>query len=123
TMMAVSLHPADPDQIYSVARQGQVFGTRDGGKSWKEWRLPENVKDVYAVACAGGGSGRSGLRRDDDPVAEVDLGQPEQVRVAALPGAAGEIAPEPLETRLELARLGLRERRDREAHTGVEVRV
>ena len=52
TMMAVSLHPADPDQIYSVARQGQVFGTRDGGKSWKEWRLPENVKDVYAVACA-----------------------------------------------------------------------
>jgi len=52
TMMAVSLHPRDPNQIYSVARLGQVFGTRDGGKSWKEWRLPENVKDVYAVACA-----------------------------------------------------------------------
>ena len=52
TMMAVSLHPRDPDQIYSVARLGQVFGTRDGGKSWKEWRLPPEVKDVYAVACA-----------------------------------------------------------------------
>jgi photosystem II stability/assembly factor-like uncharacterized protein len=52
TMMAVSLHPGDPNQIYSVARQGQVFGTRDGGKSWKEWRLPEDVKDIYAVACA-----------------------------------------------------------------------
>jgi photosystem II stability/assembly factor-like uncharacterized protein len=52
TMMAVSLHPRDPSQIYSVARLGQVFGTRDGGKSWKEWRLPENVKDVYAVASA-----------------------------------------------------------------------
>ena len=52
TMMAVALHPRDPNQIYSVARLGQVFGTRDGGKSWKEWRLPENVKDVYAVACA-----------------------------------------------------------------------
>jgi len=52
TMMAVSLHPRDPEQVYSVARLGQVFGTRDGGKSWKEWRLPEQVKDVYAVACA-----------------------------------------------------------------------
>src|SRR5262247_32454 len=52
TMMAVALHPRDPDQIYSVARLGQVFGTRDGGKSWKEWRLPAEVKDVYAVACA-----------------------------------------------------------------------
>jgi hypothetical protein len=28
-----------------------VFGTRDGGRSWKEWRLPDKVKDVYAVAC------------------------------------------------------------------------
>jgi len=52
TMMALALHPRDPNQIYSVARQGQIFGTRDGGKSWKEWRLPEAVKDVYAVACA-----------------------------------------------------------------------
>ncbi|PYM95373.1 MAG: hypothetical protein DME04_04955 [Candidatus Rokuibacteriota bacterium] len=51
TMMAVALHPRDPDQVYSVARQGQVFGTRDGGKSWKEWRLPDTVQDVYAVAC------------------------------------------------------------------------
>jgi len=51
-MMAVSLHPRDPDQVYSVARLGQVFGTRDGGKTWKEWRLPEKVQDVYAVACA-----------------------------------------------------------------------
>ena len=40
TMMAVSLHPRDPEQVYSVARLGQVFGTRDGGKTWKEWRLP-----------------------------------------------------------------------------------
>src|SRR2546430_2157634 len=40
TMMAVSLHPRDPEQVYSVARLGQVFGTRDGGKTWKEWRVP-----------------------------------------------------------------------------------
>ena len=50
-MMAVALHPRDPDQVYSVARQGQVFGTRDGGRNWKEWRLPDTVQDVYAVAC------------------------------------------------------------------------
>jgi photosystem II stability/assembly factor-like uncharacterized protein len=51
TMMAVALHPRDPEQVYSVARLGQVFGTRDGGRSWQEWRLPDKVKDVYAVAC------------------------------------------------------------------------
>jgi hypothetical protein len=28
-----------------------VFGTQDGGKSWNETRLPEGVRDVYAVAC------------------------------------------------------------------------
>jgi hypothetical protein len=26
-------------------------GTRDGGRSWNETRLPEGVRDVYAVAC------------------------------------------------------------------------
>src|SRR5216117_2221109 len=30
TMMAVSLHPRDREQVYCVSRQGQVFGTQDG---------------------------------------------------------------------------------------------
>jgi photosystem II stability/assembly factor-like uncharacterized protein len=51
TMMAVALHPRDPNQIYGVSRFGQVFATQDGGKSWSETRLPEGVRDVYAVAC------------------------------------------------------------------------
>jgi photosystem II stability/assembly factor-like uncharacterized protein len=51
TMMGVTVHPKDPNQVYAVSRFGQVFGTQDGGKSWSETHLPEGVRDVYAVAC------------------------------------------------------------------------
>jgi len=51
TMMAVALHPRDPDQVYCASRCGQVFGTEDGGRTWQEHRVPE-VQDVYALACA-----------------------------------------------------------------------
>jgi len=51
TMMGVTVHPHDPNQVYGVSRFGQVFGTQDGGRSWSESRLPEGVRDVYAVAC------------------------------------------------------------------------
>jgi hypothetical protein len=51
-MMALALHPRDPDQVYCVSRCGQVFGTPDGGRTWRESRLPEGVEDVYALACA-----------------------------------------------------------------------
>jgi photosystem II stability/assembly factor-like uncharacterized protein len=51
TMMAVTVHPRDPNQVYGVSRFGQVFATPDGGRSWSESRLPEGVRDVYAVAC------------------------------------------------------------------------
>ena len=51
TMMGVAVHPRDPNQVYGVSRFGQVFGTQDGGRSWNETRLPEGVRDVYAVAC------------------------------------------------------------------------
>jgi photosystem II stability/assembly factor-like uncharacterized protein len=51
TMMALALDPRDPDGIHCVTRSGQVFGTRDGGRTWDERRLPPGVQDVYAVAC------------------------------------------------------------------------
>jgi photosystem II stability/assembly factor-like uncharacterized protein len=51
TMMAVTAHPRDPNQVYGASRFGQVFGTQDGGRTWNETRLPEAVRDVYAVAC------------------------------------------------------------------------
>ena len=52
TMMSVSVHPADPARVYCASRCGQVFGTEDRGRSWQEYRLPDNVQDVYCVACA-----------------------------------------------------------------------
>lgn len=52
TMMAAAVHPQDPARVYCVSRCGQIFGTEDDGSSWREYRLPENVQDVYAVACA-----------------------------------------------------------------------
>jgi photosystem II stability/assembly factor-like uncharacterized protein len=52
TMMAVALHPRDASQVYCVSRFGQVFGTRDGGRTWHESRLPAGVTDVYTAACS-----------------------------------------------------------------------
>jgi photosystem II stability/assembly factor-like uncharacterized protein len=52
TMMAVALHANDPAQVHCVSRCGQVFSTLDGGATWEEHRLPDGVRDVYAVACA-----------------------------------------------------------------------
>jgi photosystem II stability/assembly factor-like uncharacterized protein len=52
TMMAVALHPRDPHVVWGAAREGQVFGTTDGGATWKEHPLPEGARDVYAIACA-----------------------------------------------------------------------
>ena len=51
TMMGLALHPRDPDQVYGITRCGQIFGTRDGGRSWQEYRLPPGCDDTYAVAC------------------------------------------------------------------------
>ncbi|HEY3917547.1 MAG TPA: hypothetical protein VGL83_07125 [Stellaceae bacterium] len=51
TVMQLALHPRDPDQVYGAARNGQIIGTEDGGKSWQEHRLPEGCADVYGIAC------------------------------------------------------------------------
>ena len=50
-MMAVALHPRDANSVYCVSRTGQVFGTEDAGRTWRESQLPEGVSDVYAIAC------------------------------------------------------------------------
>jgi photosystem II stability/assembly factor-like uncharacterized protein len=52
TIMSVGLHHADADQVYLGARyEGEIFGTRDGGRSWQSMPLPGQVKDIYSVAC------------------------------------------------------------------------
>ena len=52
TMMKATTHVSDPKRVYCVSRCGQVFGTEDAGESWREYRLPQGVEDVYAVAVA-----------------------------------------------------------------------
>jgi photosystem II stability/assembly factor-like uncharacterized protein len=52
TMMSATVHARDPKRVYCVSRSGQVFGTEDAGDTWREYRLPGGVQDVYAVACA-----------------------------------------------------------------------
>jgi photosystem II stability/assembly factor-like uncharacterized protein len=51
TMMAVAPDPVDAALVHGVSRGGQVFTTRDGGRSWRQSRLPPGVDDVYAVAA------------------------------------------------------------------------
>ena len=51
TLMSVSLHPSDAKQVYIAARYGEVFGTQDGGASWRETPLPSDVQHIYALSC------------------------------------------------------------------------
>ena len=51
TLMSVSLHHSDAKQVYVAARYGEVFGTLDGGESWRETPLPQGVQHIYALAC------------------------------------------------------------------------
>ncbi len=51
TMMAVAAHPENAAIVFAAARHGQVFGTLDDGRTWKEYRLPVGCKGVYAIAC------------------------------------------------------------------------
>jgi photosystem II stability/assembly factor-like uncharacterized protein len=51
TFMQLALHARDADQVYGAARNGQIVGTQDFGKSWHEYRLPQGCEDVYGIAC------------------------------------------------------------------------
>jgi len=51
TMMYAAINPHDAAQVCCVSRCGEVFATADTGASWKESRLPADVRDVYTVAC------------------------------------------------------------------------
>ncbi len=52
TMMAIALDPRDASVIHCATRSGQVFGTHDGGVTWKECPLPEGSLGTYALAAA-----------------------------------------------------------------------
>lgn len=52
TLMVVAPSKTSPERVYCAARRGQVFGTEDGGATWKAYPLPEGVQGVYALATA-----------------------------------------------------------------------
>jgi photosystem II stability/assembly factor-like uncharacterized protein len=52
TLMNIGPSPSSPDRVYCAARQGQVFGTEDGGATWRTLPLPAGVSGVYAVDSA-----------------------------------------------------------------------
>jgi photosystem II stability/assembly factor-like uncharacterized protein len=51
TLMSVTPHPSDGKQVYVAARYGEVFGTEDGGESWRATPLPPDIQHIYALSC------------------------------------------------------------------------
>jgi photosystem II stability/assembly factor-like uncharacterized protein len=51
TMMAVALPARQPTYAYCCTRDGEVFGTHDGGTTWREYPLPSGTQEVRALAC------------------------------------------------------------------------
>ena len=52
TLMNIGPSASSPNRVYCGARQGQIFGTEDGGENWRTLPLPAGVAGVYAVACS-----------------------------------------------------------------------
>jgi photosystem II stability/assembly factor-like uncharacterized protein len=52
TLMIIGESPATADRVYCATRKGQVFGTEDGGRHWRDYQLPDGVEGVYAIATA-----------------------------------------------------------------------
>ena len=51
TLMIIAQSPQNPDRVYCGARLGQVFGTEDGGDTWRQVPLPAGTAGIYALAC------------------------------------------------------------------------
>lgn len=51
TLMVIGQSAASADRVYCGARAGQVFGTEDGGATWRDLPLPDGVSGIYAIAC------------------------------------------------------------------------
>ena len=85
TMMGVAVHPRDPNQVYGVSRFGQVFGTQDGGKSWRETpaarRRARRLRGRLRLRCRGCPSPQPSPRNAGEGVAPFRAAR--RVRVGA----------------------------------------
>ncbi len=52
TMMKVAFHPGSADEVWCATRDGEVFGTGDGGEHWTEHPLPAGGRDIYSICVA-----------------------------------------------------------------------
>ena len=101
SVMAVD--PQSPETLYVATDDGRIFGTRDGGDSWKRLRTPsipkstdittlavdpQNPRTLYAGTYAWGNGGRDGIFKSTDGGAtwfpEEWLDGPDEVSVLAV---------------------------------------
>ncbi|MQF69518.1 hypothetical protein FIM12_04200 [SAR202 cluster bacterium AD-804-J14_MRT_500m] len=50
TLFGVSINPRDPSQIYCATRHAQVLGSHDGGDTWHDCSLPDDLSEVNSLA-------------------------------------------------------------------------
>jgi hypothetical protein len=51
TMFTLAFDERQPKHMYCATNGGQVFASRDGGHAWTALSLPEDAKQIYALAC------------------------------------------------------------------------
>jgi photosystem II stability/assembly factor-like uncharacterized protein len=51
TMFGVAFDQMQPSRMYCTTNGGEVFGSLDGGQTWKSYPLPEGASQVYSLAC------------------------------------------------------------------------
>ena len=49
TLMKVAPSPDSADEVWCATRQGDVYGTVDGGATWLELPLPTGGRDIYSL--------------------------------------------------------------------------
>ena len=51
TMFALAFDERHPSRMYCATTGGDVFGSPDGGETWRAYPLPAGATQVYALAC------------------------------------------------------------------------
>ena len=52
TIFGLAFDNRNPKRMYCSTLGGDVFGSQDGGNTWKRYSLPEGATQVYGFACS-----------------------------------------------------------------------